>query len=237
MNEVYMSEYVIGDIHGCPQTTKALVEQVLNPQKGDTLVFVGDYIDRGPDSKAVIDYVIDLQRNAEFRVISLRGNHEQMLLDAFHNPENFEIWMFNHGESTLSSYGLIPADINTDNLMDRLPAEHVHFLKSTAFYHESDNYLAVHAGFDFTISDFRANQQAMLWTRHMEPDISRTGGKCIVHGHTPISLSQIKSLIHSDAQAINVDNGCKFKEMPGYGNLLAYEPGNNDIYLHPNVDE
>lgn len=232
-----MAEYIIGDIHGCSNTTKALVEQVLKPEKGDTLVFVGDYIDRGSNSKAVVDYLIQLKQNSDIEVISLRGNHEQMLLDAMINPESFEMWMSNHGDSTLSSYGLDPSQINAGNLLKSLPIEHLEFLQSTSFYYESANYLAVHAGFDFEHHDFRKNREAMLWTRQMVPDLSLTKGKTIVHGHTPLSLQQIKSMVDSAAAAINVDNGCKFKDMPGYGNLLAYEPNHNQIHLHPNVDD
>jgi serine/threonine protein phosphatase 1 len=232
-----MAEYIIGDIHGCAETTKALVEQVLIPAKGDTLVFVGDYIDRGSNSKAVVDYMLQLMQNTEIKVVSLRGNHEQMLLDAMTNAESFETWMFNHGESTLRSYGLDPSQINAGNLSESLPQNHLKFLRSTTFYYESGDYLAVHAGFDFNHHDFKKNREAMLWTRQMVPDLTATQGKTIIHGHTPLSLQQIKSMINSNAPAINVDNGCKFKDMPGYGNLLAYDPHNKKIHLHPNVDE
>lgn len=231
-----MSDFVIGDIHGCSKTTQKFVEDVLRPAASDRLIFVGDYIDRGPDSKGVIDFILNLHHYAPFEVIALRGNHEQMLLNAIKNPEEMGLWLMNHGDTTLASYGLqIDYDDPAETFTD-FPKDHYEFLEQTALYFEGEEYIAVHAGFDFNRADFKEDIHSMLWTREMVPDLTKTDGKIIVHGHTPFPLDRIESQIMNKDKAINVDNGCKFKEMPGFGNLLAYEPSKQKLFMQSNVD-
>ncbi|MFW6019675.1 MAG: metallophosphoesterase family protein [Bacteroidales bacterium] len=231
-----MSDFVIGDIHGCNKTTKKLVEDVLRPAPADRLIFVGDYIDRGPGSKEVIDFILDIQQHESFEVIALRGNHEQMLLDAMKNPEAMGLWLMNHGDTTLASYGLKIDYDNPAKTFADFPQQHYEFLKQTSFYFEADDYIAVHAGFDFNKPDFKADVHSMLWTRDMIPDLNKTGGRIIIHGHTPFPLDRIETQIMNKDKAINVDNGCKFKEMPGFGHLLAYEPAKQELFMQANVD-
>lgn len=231
-----MSDFIIGDIHGCAETTKRLVEDVIQPSGSDRLVFLGDYIDRGPNSKGVIDYVKELSRHADFEVVALRGNHEQMLLNALENVAEFDLWMFNHGYTTLHSYGISPYGSSIYEVLQQFPKEHEQFIRNMPFFYESPNYLAVHAGFDFDRQDYAANEFTMVWTRQMQVNPEMTNNRPVIHGHTPISLDIIQTSVDHKEWDINVDNGCKFKEMPGYGNLIAYEPVSGQIFKQPNVD-
>ena len=231
-----MSDFVIGDIHGCSKTTKKLVEDVLSPSDSDRLIFVGDYIDRGHSSKEVIDYILDLKKNAPFEVITLRGNHEQMLINAMENPDDLSLWLMNRGDTTLASYGLHIDYDNPLQTFSAFPKEHYEFLNQTSYYYEGEGYIAVHAGFDFNKADFRSDFLSMLWTRDMKPDLTKTNSKVIIHGHTPVPLDTVESQIMEKENAIDVDNGCKFREMPGFGHLLAYEPAKQKLFKQPNVD-
>jgi len=125
--------YVIGDIHGCLKSLKRLMKK-LPVKKEDELIFVGDYIDRGKDTKGVVDFLLDLSKkySCEF----LRGNHEQMLLDYIDDKKMGRIWYLNGMDATLDSYG----NINS------IPKDHLEFFRNTKFYYQTENYLIVHAG-------------------------------------------------------------------------------------------
>lgn len=231
-----MSSYIIGDIHGCQKTTRALIEKVIKPDENDLVIFVGDYIDRGPDSKGVVEYVMELTQKAPFKVIPLRGNHEQMLLDAVHDIQKFKLWMFNHGDVTLASYGIKPNRNDPALIFDEFPADHLNFIADMPLFYEGSDFFVVHAGFNFSAPDFLIDKQAMLWTRDMKVDQDKTNNRPVIHGHTPIDIYEIQNKVSGKAISLNIDNGCKFKEMPGYGHLVAYNPENRKIYTQPNID-
>lgn len=116
-----MSIIAIGDIHGCPLSLDALLEKVA-PTAEDTLLFIGDYIDRGPDSKGVIDRLIKL--NDEHNCIFLRGNHEELLLGYLDRGE-YDLWAINGGIQTLASYGLMGEGDNLSGVAHHLCARDV----------------------------------------------------------------------------------------------------------------
>ncbi len=97
-----MRRFVIGDIHGCAKALRTLIETIA-PQPDDELVFLGDYVDRGPDSRDVVDQVIELQQQC--RVVALRGNHEIMLMGVAIGGLDDSVWLANGGKATVSSYG------------------------------------------------------------------------------------------------------------------------------------
>lgn len=97
--------FAIGDIHGCFDSLRTMIEQKIKIRKEDKIILLGDYIDRGPQSKEVVDYIIDLQ-NSGFDLVPLIGNHEAMLLDTLNNNEYFSIWIQNGGTETLRSFGI-----------------------------------------------------------------------------------------------------------------------------------
>lgn len=199
----------VGDVHGCPHSLEALLNK-LSSYHSSTFVFLGDYIDRGPDSKSVIDLLIDFSRDVE--CIMLRGNHEQMMIDALASGDT-SLWFHNGGRDTLLSYG--NKFTNPD-----LPAPHYHFIHNTKMYYESENYFFVHAGLpaDMKIKEAIANQQIwqeFLWQRsHLDVD-HPNWEKRVVFGHTPIPEPLITEYM------IGVDTGCVFPNLPGLGYLTA----------------
>ncbi len=231
-----MSDFIIGDIHGCPKTTKKLIEDKISPGKDDRIVFVGDYIDRGSNSKGVVDYIIELKDRSNAEIITLRGNHEQMLLNAISNNAEFDLWLINHGDTTLRDYGIDTHGKTPKQILNELPEAHLEFYRNTRLYFQAEGYIAVHAGFNFDRDDFKSDEFAMVWTREWNPDMDRTKGRPVIHGHTPTPLAVIKKMIAEERNAINVDNGCKFKKLTGYGNLVAYCPQRNELLVQPNID-
>ena len=132
--------FAIGDIHGCRKTFEKLLIEKIQLQKEDAIYCVGDYIDRGNDSKSVIDFILQLKKEG-YRVSTLRGNHEQMMIDALNDKRALKLWFDNGGKSTLKSFGI--------KSPDNLPEEYVSFLNETKFYLETDNFIFAHAGLNF----------------------------------------------------------------------------------------
>jgi serine/threonine protein phosphatase 1 len=188
----------VGDIHGCASELLALVERLtLTPET--TLVFVGDYIDRGPHSRQVIDVVLGLRERC--RVVTLLGNHEEMLLDFLFNRsvETAGLFVFNGGGTTLASY----ADDSGDYA---IPRDHIDFFKDLAPVHETSDHFFVHAGVPevpLDAIDPESHRIDLLWSRAWF-NSSYAWSKVIVHGHTDVN--EVESLPHR----INVDTGCVY---------------------------
>lgn len=232
----------IGDIHGCFKTLKTLLEEKIAIQKSDTLIFLGDYIDRGPDTKSVIDYLMALDAEG-FTCIFLRGNHEQTLIDALENqltlkkgwfskPKNkiFEAWFEGlGGRETLQSYSLLE--------LTGFPESHLEWLKSSVFYHKNEHFYFVHAGFNFTENDILSDPKAMLWTREFEYDAHKAGNRKIVHGHVPVKLDFLKECLSLPKIGfIPLDTGCVYKDRPGMGYLSAYDFSTETLYSLKNCE-
>ncbi|MEM9997098.1 MAG: metallophosphoesterase family protein [Bacteroidota bacterium] len=197
----------IGDVHGCLRTLDALLDR-LAPASDVPLVFVGDYIDRGPNSRGVIERLLELER--EHPCVFLRGNHDQMMID-FVNDGDLELWRINGGLSTLANY------MERDRL--RIPDAHVDFIQRTPLYFEADDFVFVHAGLrpDLSIADNLrfGTAETFLWERsHLNADLSGWE-KTVVCGHTPVTepIDQPK--------LIDIDTGCVYHHRPGYGTLTA----------------
>jgi len=131
--------FAIGDIHGCFDSFRELVEYKIEINNSDKLVLLGDYIDRGKQSKEVIDYIIELQQKG-FDIIPLIGNHESMLFEAIGNDEHLSKWIQNGGSETMESF-----KINSLNDLDQLCID---FFKGLQFYYSFNSFLFVHAGFN-----------------------------------------------------------------------------------------
>ena len=198
----------IGDIHGCCRSIKELLKK-LEPYKDHQLVFVGDYIDRGPCSRQVVSLMIELQEKRD--CIFLRGNHEEMLLKAVENGHR-KLWIHNGGQSTLRSYGLSDQDLD-------LPEDHMEFYRNTVLYYDTPDYFFVHAGappfqsIEKSIDDPEAVRY-FLWTREHINAIETAWEKTVVFGHTPRS-NPIKR-----PKMIGIDTGCVYSSI-GYGKLTA----------------
>ncbi len=182
----------------------------INPQKNDTVVFLGDYIDRGPDSRTVIDLILDLKKRCG--VVCLKGNHEDMFLDFLERPasKGAGLFILNGGSATLASYGSGGGSFE-------VPREHIEFLYTLKLWHETEDYFFVHAGVpEQPLSSVREEDDSiLLWAR--EPFLSSQyqWEKRIIHGHTPMPA------VESRMNRINIDTGCVFDgsltavEMPG----------------------
>jgi serine/threonine protein phosphatase 1 len=183
MESKQRNRFIIGDIHGCINTLKKMLQDSLHISKTDEVFLLGDYIDRGPDSKAVIDYIMFMQEMG-YSVHCLMGNHEKLLLDALESPHNESIWAYNGSYQTLKSFGITRAD--------ELKPKYVNFFKTLHYYFELDDFVIVHAGLNFNIESPLTDTNAMLWIRDEIVDISKIDNKRIVCGHTPIPLYQIR---------------------------------------------
>jgi serine/threonine protein phosphatase 1 len=213
--------YAIGDIHGCFRAMKDLIENKIQLTKADKLIFLGDYIDRGPDSKKVLDYIIELQNN-HYDIITLRGNHESMFINAWYNESAVSKWIINGGSETLLSFG-------TDKLKN-IDSKYLHFLENLKFYYELDKYIFVHAGFNDSLDDPFSDYYCMLWNSREQYFNSLLNDRTIIHGHAPVPLNIIQKQITNNAGVINIDGGCAYANAR-YGKLIAFEVNIGSILI------
>ncbi|MEJ8757498.1 metallophosphoesterase [Pontibacter sp. H259] len=222
-----MARYALTDVHGCSQTLKALVLDQLRLQKPDELYILGDLVNKGPDSKGVIDFIVHLQKQ-HYNVQCLRGNHDQMLLKAAIKGESALTLTAQEIELVLESFAIRD--------FEHLPSKYKSFLKELPYYLELPDYFLVHAGFDFKQSDIFKDKDAMLNIRGYKPNTAKLKGKRLLHGHTPTALHSIKkSVSHNDYQ-INLDAGCVYYKNASYGNLVALNLDSQELFIQPNLD-
>jgi serine/threonine protein phosphatase 1 len=179
-----MKTLAFGDLHGHYDEMKKLIDLV-KPNNHDTLIFLGDYIDRGKQSFEIIEYMLEL--NHQYNCIFLKGNHEEMFMDYMSGINN-ELYLYNGGDMTISSYSNHGFDISLDTHYTNrtYPKTHLDFFADLKLYHEDEKYIFVHAGFlPNSLSFEKQSQNILLWIR--EPFISskQNFGKKIVFGHTP----------------------------------------------------
>ncbi len=173
---------VIGDIHGCADEVDRLLD-ALAPTAADTLIFLGDYIDRGPSPKAVIDRLLRLRREGP-RCVFLKGNHEDMFLAFLGLGGHYgEAFLFNGGEATLRSYGL--EGKSAAAVAAALPADHLDFLLSLRMRFQYGSFLCVHAGLAPTRSIEEQREEDMLWIRDEFILNPHSFPFTVLYGHTP----------------------------------------------------
>jgi serine/threonine protein phosphatase 1 len=188
--------YAIGDIHGCAGLLDKLHRMILkdmecHDDKRNVVIYLGDYVDRGPDSRAVIDMLIE-DCLPGFETIFLKGNHEDSLLRFLDDPEIGPAWLAYGGDATLYSYGVRPPDWSKPGELQRaqkefvhtLPAAHKAFFAAMALFHVEGDYAFVHAGFRESVSMERQSPADMLWIRDEFLDSRSDFGKMVVHGHS-----------------------------------------------------
>jgi serine/threonine protein phosphatase 1 len=171
-----MRTLAIGDIHGCLRSLDALLDAVA-PAQDDTLIFLGDYIDRGPNSRGVVERVLQLA--ARQRVIRLQGNHEQMMLEALGGGEKLRAWLYYGGEATMHSY----SPLGDAGKMSDVPDEHWNFMRTGADFFETPTHFFVHAN---AYPDLPLNGQPpymLRWEKFNDPPPHKNG-KIMVCGHT-----------------------------------------------------
>ncbi len=220
-------QIAIGDIHGCAKTFEKLLLEVVGLTKNDILYLLGDYINKGPDSKGVLDFIFKL-KNDGFQVNCLRGNHEQYLIDGLASRWEEFTFKVRGGEETLKSFGV--------KSTNDIPKNYLDFIQALPFYFELKKHLLVHAGLDFNLSDPYADNDSMLNIREMTVDLKRTGGRKIIHGHVPISISAIEKSLKDGLNHISIDGGCVYHQIPNLGNLVALDLDSKKLYIHKNID-
>jgi serine/threonine protein phosphatase 1 len=217
--------FVIPDIHGCAATFRTLVEDVIRLTPEDHLYLLGDYIDRGPRSKELLDTILGLARDG-YDVNALRGNHEEMLINSDNSLGDFRLWTLNGGDTTLYSFGV--------DYAGEIPNRYLQFLEKLPLFFILDDFILVHACLNFDNQDPFTDRESMLWARHCEVDISRTGNKRLVSGHTPVTRETLEKGLTSSR--IMLDNGCVYKGHPGLGALAALDLDSMIVLFQENVD-
>lgn len=204
--------YAVGDIHGCADLLEGVLRRIdehigANPIARPTLVFIGDYIDRGPSSRKVLDLLIATAKQR--KTVFLKGNHEAFLLDFIRDPNVLKQWGKNGGFETLMSYGLRPthksdkhssANLSSE-LAAAMPDQHQEFLKNLELSFRCGDYFFAHAGVRPGIPLTAQAETDLLWIR--EDFLLHDGqfGKVVVHGHTPVHNIDIRP------NRINIDTG------------------------------
>lgn len=220
--------FVIGDIHGCSKTLRAMLEEVIQLGPDDVLYLLGDYIDRGPDSKGVLEYLMRLW-DEDYDIRPLLGNHEEMLLQAAAGDEEARrMWFSNGGRGTMQQLGAeTPAEI---------PQRYIKFLAMLPRILTTDDYVLVHAGLDFRTADpiHDTSPTAMLWERDYRVDAWKLAGRTMICGHTVRPLFEIKESLQS--QYICLDNGCYDKGHIGHGSLVALNLDTRELLVVENCE-
>ncbi len=190
---------IIGDIHGCATSLSNLLEKI--GQQIDTFVFLGDYIDRGPSSKEVIELILDLKKQHP-RVIHLLGNHEFMLINYLSGLDDNLFLRFG-GKQTLASYGLHP-EMSMTEIKTGFPKEHLAFFHNLPLLWENEHGIYVHAGLRPGLHLSRQTSDWCVWVRDEFIRSSHDFGKPVVFGHTVFT----KPLIHKNK--IGIDTGAVY---------------------------
>ncbi|HBI47736.1 MAG TPA: serine/threonine protein phosphatase [Smithella sp.] len=197
MNKIF----AIGDIHGCLEKLKELMSRIDIDSQNDTLIFIGDYIDRGRFGREVVDYVIRLK--GEYKnTICLLGNHEYMFARYLECVDE-DIYLGNGGINTLQSYGIFLSD-DAEERKRKIPEKHRQFFESLLPYYETEDYIFVHAGFRTGLPLKEQTIDDLLWIRYKFIESEHDFDKIVVFGHTPLTNPLI------DKNKIGIDTGAVY---------------------------
>ena len=204
--------YVVGDIHGRADLLEQMIAKItrdLDPAlaKGCLTVTLGDYVDRGPESRMVVDRLADNPFPTAF--IALKGNHEVLLERFLSDPSTVQLWRNLGGLETLHSYGVDVSRVMRGTgyeeaaaaLRDRLPRKHLEFLQRLGTSLSAGGYFLCHAGVRPGIPLAQQSEDDLLWVRDDFLDSRDDFGKVVVHGHTPVEAPDIR------INRINIDTG------------------------------
>ncbi len=185
-----MRTLVIGDVHGCTRALDCVIDAA-QPARDDCVVMLGDYIDRGPDSRGVIDRMIYWQQH--YNLICLQGNHEELMLHARSDHNKFRYWRMVGGEATVASY----AGGTAGGSYIPVPPEHWYFLEHVCRdYYETDTHIFVHAGLDPSLELSKQERYVMHWMRFDDPP-AHVSGKVVICGHTAQESGRPRNLGHA----------------------------------------
>ena len=243
-----MRTFVVGDIHGRRAQLHNIMQMIPRDVDSDTLVFLGDLIDRGADAPGVVSDVLELKRKRPDRVVALRGNHEQMLLDCI--DEGARIWFAANtgGIRTFEQYTNSALRISSETdfetarhtISQAVPDEHLSFFRDMPFFYEDDFALYVHAGLDQGKHPRDTEPHALLWMRDMEFYKHYTGKPCLF-GHTPTPFLPLRGRlgrhgIYICHSAIGIDTGYDVHsplsclELPAFNLYQAFADGQTTTF-------
>jgi len=175
----------IGDIHGCSQALDALLGAI-GPAADDTIVALGDYVDRGPDSRGVVERMLALAK--ECRLVPLMGNHEVMLLDCIERGYADPAWLTYGGKETLESYG---------GGLEKIPPQHLAFFRGLLPYFETDTHIFLHANYQYDMPLAEQPAYLLFWEHlHLSLPPRHESGKTAIVGHTSQKSAEVLDLGH-----------------------------------------
>lgn len=208
--------YAVGDVHGRLDVLEPLIDQIrADAAASETasrplVIFIGDYVDRGPQSKGVVDAILALSADPGLEVRTLKGNHEAQLLSFLQDPREGPPWMDFGGAETLLSYGVRPPPSRIDlgqwdqarhAFAGALPAEHLAFFSGLELALVCGDYLFVHAGVRPGVPLETQSERDLLWIRDEFLQVEKACDKVVVHGHTP------EASPHIGRYRIGIDTG------------------------------
>ncbi len=233
--------WVIPDIHGCVKTVTSLVNDLIKPTHLDGLYFLGDYVDRGPDSKGVIDFIRGLQADG-YNVTALKGNHEDYMVELYDaEKRSLHAWWRNFGNAKHKKWLEIGGKLTLEsfhvNHIRDVPEEYIEWMRKLGHFIELDHFVLVHAGLNFKNENPFEDLRSMLWLRDYEIKPERIGGRRIIHGHVPVNMDLITQTVRNRAfKFIDLDNGPYLSGKDGFGNMVALELESMEMVIQYNMD-
>jgi len=226
---VYMARYATTDLHGCLQTFKRLLEHELKLTPEDELFVLGDYVNKGPDSRGILEYLMDLAKRG-FQVYCLRGNHDQELLDAARGLEHLTWASAADRQLTLASFGVTRAE--------DIPEAYLQWLDELPYQLDIPDFALVHAGYNFRLppDQMRTDWHAMLNIKQFVFDASRLQGRRLLHGHVPTPTAEVQRQVQIKAGAISLDTGCVYRHNPELAHLAALNLDSMELILQRNLE-
>ena len=185
--------FAIGDIHGCLDQLRVLLREIETYAPAGRVIFLGDLIDRGPDSRGVVEFVMAGPSKPGWTWLTLKGNHEEMLWGASSGESDVDWWLMNGGQETLVSYNGV------------VPGRHLKWIKELPTILVERHRIFVHAGIDETLPLEQQGDEIFLWIRRPEDYSGEYFGKHLCHGHTP-SMANPRTI----GNRTNVDSGAVF---------------------------
>jgi serine/threonine protein phosphatase 1 len=226
---IYM-RYATTDLHGCLHTFRKLVEDRLHLTTADELYVLGDYVNKGPDSRGVLDYLMQLQHDG-YQAHCLLGNHDLELLEAARSRRPLANWTSTADfELTLRSFGVAHTH--------EIPEHYLAWLEALPLTIELPDFVLVHAGFDFRLppEQMRTDRKSMLNIKNFTFDASRLQGKRLLHGHNPTSTDDLERHVLERAGAIDLDTGCVYRLNPELRHLSALNLDTWELMQQRNIE-
>lgn len=213
--------FAISDIHGCSQTFHKLIWEKVKLEKKDQLFLLGDYINRGPDGRGVLDAILELQKE-EYQIFALRGNHEKLFLLVYQcGLEFFEDYLNQYNSS----------DLLHENLYDYLE-----FCDNLGYYYLTEKMFLSHCGISQSNTSPLTDIREMFSEIDFDVDEKLLTQCYIIHGHRTTSISKIKDNIQKRNRFLNIDAGCVYKDNPELGFLVTLNLDTFELIWQENID-